>query len=167
MRTFNTTIILLLFSIHFLAQTALRENEIIGKWKVVDAKITMKGGNSNENILKTKEGFINSIFHIGGNGIFDIEFKENVPWFFKELKTMTNNNWKYEENTKLIKIGTEEDNFTIMEITPFKNKNKSFFKIVGFIFEVERISKEKKTSFVQIENKKKENRNYYFKKTRH
>jgi hypothetical protein len=156
MRKFNTTIILLIFSINFFAQTALKENEIIGKWKVVDAKITMKGGNSNENIIKTKEGFINSIFHIGGNGIFDIEFKENVPWFFKEFKKMSNNNWKYEKTNKSIKVGKEKDNFTIMEIFPFKNENKSFFRIVGFIFEVERISKEKKSSYIQIETKKEE-----------
>ena len=102
MRKLKISAIFLIISINFFGQTALKENEIIGKWKVVDAEITMKGGENNENIIKTKEGFINSIFHFGGNGIFNIEFKENVPWFFKELKTMKPNNWKYEPNSKLM-----------------------------------------------------------------
>lgn len=156
MRKINITVIFLIISTSIFSQTALKENEIIGKWKVIDAKITMKGGEKNENIRKTKEGFINSIFHFGGNGVFEIKFKEDVPAFFKELKEMSNNNWKFEENSKSIKIGTEKDNFTIMEISPFKKTEKYFFGIVGFLFQVERISKEEKTSFVKIEKKEKE-----------
>lgn len=156
MNKLNISIIILLISVKFFGQTTLNENEIIGKWKVVDAKITMKDGNSNENILKAKEGFIKSIFHFNGNGIFNIKFKKDVPWFFKELKTMSNNNWIYEQSSKLIKVGTKEDNYTIMEVSPFKNKNKFFFGIVGFIFEVERISKGEKTSFVAVKKEKKE-----------
>lgn len=155
MRKLKISAIFLIISINFFGQTALKENEIIGKWKVVDAEITMKGGKNNENIIKTKEGFINSIFHFGGNGIFNIEFKENVPWFFKELKTMKSNNWKYEPNSKLIKVGTEEDNFTIMEISPFKKAGKFFLSITGFIFEVDKIFTEEKLSFVKIEKEKK------------
>jgi hypothetical protein len=156
MRKFNITIILLIISINFFGQTALKENEIIGKWKVIDTKITIKGAESNENFKILKKGFINTIFYFKGNGIFNIKFKNNAPAFFKELETMNNVNWIYVSQNNSIRIGTKKDKYTEMEIFPEKRKNSFFFNITGLILEMEKVLAEEKTSFVEIEGKKEE-----------
>lgn len=154
MRKINITIILLFFSINFLGQTPLKESEIIGKWKVINTEVLIKNTTGNEkNIDLVKKGFTNTIFHFNGNGIFNIKFNSKAPDFFKELETMNNVNWLYLKQKKSILIGTKKDNYSEMEIFPEKRNNGFFFNIIGLVLEMEKISSEEKTSYIEIEKK--------------
>ncbi|WP_459212125.1 hypothetical protein [Aquimarina rhabdastrellae] len=117
---------------------SLEKREVVGKWITEDLVIDFGNTKSkDENVLKElKKGFLKSEFDFRENGKFYIKFPYDQPFFMKELVFLNDKNWKVEQNQ--IKIGTPEDEYTLMHILFKRVKGKTYFIIPGMKLEMKR-----------------------------
>ena len=116
----NILIILFLtYGLNLKAQSLIPES-IIGIWKVENIINPPK----NENFKLLIDSFEKAEFIFNKNHSFKIQSKINNK-LFSMITEMTNiSKWKVENN--VIKIGTEKDNYTVMEIQLIEKLGKQY-----------------------------------------
>lgn len=90
----------------------LDENEIVGNWNV--KRIIQKP--SIPEMAPVLDGFENGTFMFDKSGDFDFKTSSNSEMFSEVVGMIQNTKWKFESSEQLIKIGSEEDKFSIMGI---------------------------------------------------
>ncbi len=115
----------------------MSQSEIEGQWAV---KKTVTKTSSAE-LRGVMEGFKSAIFSFSENGDFDLTTESKAPTFQMILRMTENTKWKFDENTQLIRIGNEEDGYSIMGIYPKNEKGTLFFALdeSNMTFEMGRI----------------------------
>jgi hypothetical protein len=126
-------IALLAFTFQINAQS-LTENEIIGRWSVVEVKVLTR---LPEGIQKTidqlKEAFLRSKFEFKNDNSFTFDFELNKM-------RIQNGHWKYNDNTKsfIIQDWKDKDSgkWKLMEIFTKKEVDKITFQIHDLFIEL-------------------------------
>jgi len=99
------------------------ESRLIGSWKV--KKIIRKS--SNKDLRGTLDGFKSATFTFMENKDFKLTTNSKAPAFQMMLKIHNNPKWKFDAKTQCIKIGAEEDGYSLMGIYPvLKNSGMEF-----------------------------------------
>jgi hypothetical protein len=129
------SIILLVFTAFNVNSQVSPCNDIIGKWTVKKATLMeiedMQLGKKEKAMLDSmKNGFINSVFIFNADKTFLFKLDKNVPQFMNELLFINNKMWKCNPDKGSILIGTNEDNFSLMEIEKQVQAEETIFIIV-------------------------------------
>ena len=90
------------------------ESDLIGDWKV--KRVVQKP--SNPELRGVLEGFKSATFSFSENGDFDLTTESKAPTFQMILRMTQDSEWKFDSGAQLIKIGSEEDGYSIMGIYP-------------------------------------------------
>ncbi len=112
MKKFSLLILLITLSFNSFGQIS-NEKDIYGKWSVVD--IMEKP--TNPQFQPLIDGFSNSTFSFKQNGNFELTTTSSSELFAMVTEMTNGTKWKFEKNKQYIKIGTEEDGYSIMEIS--------------------------------------------------
>ena len=103
----------------------LNEKEIYGKWKI--EKILKKP--TSPQFTPLLDGFENSTFFFNQNGNFELTTSSESE-LFEMMTEMTNGTkWKVEKNKSYVKIGSQEDGYSIMGISIKEINGKKTFNI--------------------------------------
>jgi hypothetical protein len=124
MRKIFTLIFLIILSSTSFGQT-LNEKEMYGKWKV--EKIIKKPTNPKFEILI--DGFESSTFIFNQNGNFELKTTSNSELFGMITEMTNGTKWKVEKDKQFIKIGNEDDRYSIMGIAINKVNGKKTFHL--------------------------------------
>lgn len=108
------------------------ENELFGIWKV--EKIEKKPVAPEFAILL--DGFTNSTFNFDANHKFELKTTINSEIFSMVTEMTNGKSWIFDKNSNHIKIGSSNDNYSIMGIFVKKENNKIYFNLEesGIIF---------------------------------
>ena len=125
------------FSFSICSRGQLVKNEIIGRWKVNN---TIKKS-SNPELRGVMDGFKRATFSFLENGDFELNTESKAPTFQMILRMTENAKWKFNPEEQLIKIGTEEDGYSIMGIYPERKGTTLIFSLdeSEMAFEMERV----------------------------
>lgn len=124
MRKIFVLIFLMTLSSAVFGQT-LNEKEIYGKWKV--DKIIEKP--TNPQFTPLINGFENSTFFFNQNGSFELTTTSKSE-LFEMITEMTNGTkWKLEQNKQFVKIGNQDDGYSIMGISIREINGKKIFHL--------------------------------------
>jgi hypothetical protein len=136
MRKIFTLIFLIILSSTSFGQT-LNEKEMYGKWKV--EKIIKKPTNPQFAILI--DGFESSTFIFNQNGNFKLKTTSNSELFGMITEMTNGTKWKVEKNKQFIKIGNEDDRYSIMGIAINEVDGKKTFHLdeSGITLEMKKI----------------------------
>ena len=124
MRKIFTLIFLIILCSTSFGQT-LNEKEMYGKWKV--EKIIKKPTNPQFAILI--DGFESSTFIFNQNGNFELKTTSNSKLFGMITEMTNGTKWKVEKNKQFIKIGNEDDRYSIMGIAINQVNGKKTFHL--------------------------------------
>jgi len=124
MKKIFTLIFLLTISSTVFGQT-LSEKEIYGKWKV--EKIIKKP--TNPQFATLIDGFENATFFFNQNGNFKLTTTSKSELFGMITEMTNGTKWKVEQNKQYIKIGNQEDGYSIMGISVKENNGKKTFHL--------------------------------------
>ncbi|WP_343486798.1 hypothetical protein [Allomuricauda sp. d1] len=105
-------ILFLTFSSYCIGQMA--KNELYGKWKV--QRVVKKSPKPEFRALLDGFGKATFIFH--ENGDFNLTTESKAPMFQIILQMTKDSKWIFDDKAQLIKIGKEEDGYSIMGIHP-------------------------------------------------
>lgn len=133
----NSTIFVLFFSLSTSLFGQIDKSDIYGHWKVV--QVLQKP--SDPQFEQLINGFEKATFSFGENGNFNLTTDSKSSLFLILTELTKNTLWKFEAKEQLIRIGGEEDGYTIMGIYP-KHKNKTLeFYIAesGMTFEMKKV----------------------------
>jgi len=113
------------------------ENELLGDWKVK----TIKQKSPNPELRGIMDGFKSATFTFSKNGNFDLTTESKAPAFQMMLFITKNAKWKYDVANQFIKIGSEEDGYSLMGIYPsLKNSVMEFAMYDSeMLFEMEKV----------------------------
>ena len=111
MRIIFTLIFLITLSSTSFSQT-LNKKEMYGKWKV--EKIIKKP--TNPQFATLIDGFENSTFIFNQNGDFELNTTSKSELFGMITEMTNGTKWKVEQNKQFVKIGNEDDRYSIMGI---------------------------------------------------
>jgi hypothetical protein len=136
MRKIFTLIFLIILSSTSFGQT-LNEKEMYGKWKV--EKIIKKPTNPQFAILI--DGFESSTLIFNQNGNFKLKTTSNSELFGMITEMTNGTKWKVEKNKQFIKIGNEDDRYSIMGIAINEVDGKKTFHLdeSGITLEMKKI----------------------------
>jgi hypothetical protein len=136
MRKIFTLIFLIILSSTSFGQT-LNEKEMYGKWKV--EKVIKKPTNPQFAILIG--GFESSTFIFNQNGNFELKTTSNSELFGMITEMTNGTKWKVEKNKQFIKIGNEDDKYSIMGIAINEVDGKKTFHLdeSGIMLEMKKI----------------------------
>ncbi|MEO1010534.1 MAG: hypothetical protein AAFX53_04460 [Bacteroidota bacterium] len=115
---------LLIFSNNVLGQN-VSKNDIVGSWKV--KRIVQKP--ENPDFLPILDGFSKATFEFHESQNFRFSTTSESKLFTEVIGMVDNTKWKYEPTKQLIKIGAEEDGFSIMGIYVSKEEGYLQFHI--------------------------------------
>jgi hypothetical protein len=134
-KIFTLIFLVTLSSISF-GQT-LNEKEIYGKWKV--EKITEKP--TNPEFTTLIDGFENSTFFFNQNGNFELTTTTKSELFGMITEMTNGTKWKVEKNKQYLKIGNQEDGYSIMGISIREINGKKIFHLdeSGITLEMKKI----------------------------
>lgn len=115
----------------------MTKSELIGQWSV--KKIIKKS--PNPELRGVMDGFRHATFSFMENGDFNLTTASKAPTFQMILMMTENANWKFNPKEQLIKIGTEENGYSIMGIYPKRNSSVIEFLMdeSEMVFEVEKV----------------------------
>jgi hypothetical protein len=136
MRKIFTLIFLIILSSTSFGQT-LNEKEMYGKWKV--EKVIKKPTNPQFAILIG--GFESSTFIFNQNGNFELKTTSNSELFGMITEMTNGTKWKVEKNKQFIKIGNEDDKYSIIGIAINEVDGKKTFHLdeSGIMLEMKKI----------------------------
>ncbi|NAY93509.1 hypothetical protein GTQ34_16500 [Muricauda sp. JGD-17] len=104
----------------------MNERELMGKWETIGVEMPNSDETPNRDAVKLiQDAFYGSKFHFRGNKVFNIQFGKFGDERMKELSFLDNKNWKLEDGQ--IKIGTESDGYSLMQILIQKITGKTYF----------------------------------------
>jgi len=115
-------IILFIFSISAKSQS-LSENDIIGTWNVIN----MQSKIQNPNMKPLIDAFKKGIFKFNENKNFELSSIKSNSLFAMVSEMTKGTKWKYNSETNLIRIGTEDDKYSTMGIQLITKNNKIVF----------------------------------------
>jgi len=144
----KTFIILLFISLSVNSQN-FTENQLFGIWKV--DKLEQKP--TAPEFAMLLDGFINSTFNFDKNHKFELKTSKNSE-IFSMITEMTNSkSWKFDKNSNHIKIGSSNDNFSIMGIFVKKENDKIYFNLEesGIIFLMKKLEIEREIKNIEQE----------------
>lgn len=125
MRKILTLLFLITFSATVLGQVA-NESELIGKWKV--EKIIEKPTNAQFKPLI--DGFEKATFHFNANKDFDITTTNKTELFTMMMTEVINGTkWKFVKEKQLVRIGNQENRYTVMGILVKKENGNLYFHL--------------------------------------
>jgi hypothetical protein len=124
MKNIFTLIILITLCSTSFGQT-LSEKEMYGKWKV--EKVIKEPTNLQFKSLIA--GFKNSTFIFNSNGNFKLNTTSKSELFAMITEMTNGSKWKMEQNKQYVKIGNQEDGYSIMGISVKENNGKKIFHI--------------------------------------
>ncbi len=124
MKKIFTIIFLLTLSSTSFGQS-LNEKEIYGKWKV--EKIIEKPANPQFEPLI--DGFKNATFFFNQNGNFELTSTSKSELFGMITEMTNGTKWKMEQKKHFVKIGNEEDRYSIMGISIKEINGKNIFHL--------------------------------------
>lgn len=136
MKNIFTLILLLTISSTTFGQT-LSEKELYGKWKV--EKIIKKP--TNPQFTPIIDGFENATFFFNQNGIFKLSTTSKSELFLMITEMTNGTKWKVEKNKQYVKIGNQDDRYSIMGITIGEMNDKKTFHLdeSGITLEMKKI----------------------------
>ncbi|UOY05127.1 hypothetical protein L0P88_14370 [Muricauda sp. SCSIO 64092] len=114
----------------------IQQSELYGHWKA--KKIVKKS--PNPELRGVMDGFRNATFSFLENGDFHLTTESKAPTFQMILRMIEGAKWKFDSQEQLIKIGTEEDGYSIMGIYPTRKESIMRFSLdeSEMIFEMEK-----------------------------
>jgi len=118
-------ILILTISISTFGQN-IELKEVTGKWKTLEVETSMK--NIDAGYKEIMELFKNSEFNFIKNNSFELKTPNGKMPEFSEM--FINTKWIYKKEDGIIKIGTEQDDFSTMEIRCETNSNGIYFYIL-------------------------------------
>lgn len=124
MRTIFSLIFIFTLSSTSFGQT-LNEVEMYGKWKV--EKIIEKP--TNPQFVPLINGFENSTFIFNQNGDFKLNTTSKSELFGMITEMTNGTKWKVELNRQFVRIGNEDDGYTIMGILIKEANGKKIFHL--------------------------------------
>lgn len=116
---------------------AISESDILGSWKV--QRVTQKP--SGPDIIPILDGFKKGIFTFYKSGKFGFNTTSNEKEFLELIDMFDNTGWKLEKDQQLIRIGAEEDEYSILGIYVNKSNGILNFHIdeSGLKFEMSKV----------------------------
>ena len=156
MNSMKKILLILLFISLSVNSQSFSEKELFGIWKV--DKLEKKPTAPEFAILL--DGFINSTFNFDKNYKFELKTSKNSEIFSMVTEMTNSKSWKFDKNSNHIKIGSSNDNFSIMGIFVKKENNKIYFNLEesGIIFLMKKLKIEseikniKKKSIIEKKN---------------
>ncbi|ANW95058.1 hypothetical protein AXE80_01545 [Wenyingzhuangia fucanilytica] len=103
----------------------LSKDDISGTWKV--NKIVNSPNDLQFQALS--DGFKNATFNFNDSGKFNITTSFNTEMFKVFTEKSNNSNWIFESNTQHIKIGSEQNRYSIMGIIVKQQDDKILFHL--------------------------------------
>lgn len=130
-------LVLTLFSLCNLALGQLKKKDLYGHWKVTK---TIKNALKPE-LRGILEGFKNATFSFANDHDFDLSTESKAPTFQMLLQLTKDAKWQFDESEQRILIGSEENGYSIMGITPTASEKGMLFSLdeSTMVFVVERI----------------------------
>ena len=141
MKSFSIFICLLAFTTQLYSQE-LKNEAVIGTWKVVDCQIIPEvlpkfNNEQKKDLEQMRLGFAESIFNLEKNGQFTLRFNNRYSKFMKDLEILNNAYWKIVKGKSIV-VGNKEDHYSQLEINIMTKNEKKYFYIseAFFILEV-------------------------------
>lgn len=133
----NLLSVIFIIGLSFCSYGQMDKNGLIGHWKV--KRIIKKS--SNPELRGVMDGFKHATFSFLENGHFNLRTESKAPAFKMILIMIENSKWKFDTEAQLIKIGAEEDGYSIMGIYPIRKKSSIEFQMdqSEMNFEMERV----------------------------
>jgi hypothetical protein len=128
---------LFLVTVSFSTYAQFSQTDLTGQWKVKQI-LEKPPGEEFEPLVK---GFKTATFFFNEDNSFKLNTLTSNE-IFEEIRKMTNNTkWKFDSENQLIRIGNQEDNFSIMGIYPSKNNSVITFNLdeTGILLEMSKI----------------------------
>lgn len=121
--------LLLIFSLSIIGGSSfaqdLSKDDITGEWKV--NQIIQSPNDVQFQALS--DGFKNATFSFHEGGKFNITTSFNTPMFKIFTEKSNNTNWIFEDSSQHIKIGSQQNQYTIMGIVAKQENNKILFHL--------------------------------------
>ena len=119
----------------------ITQSELYGHWEA--KKIVKKS--PNPELRGVMNGFKNATFSFLENGDFHLTTESKAPTFQMILRMTENVKWKFDSQEQLIKIGAEEDGYSIMGIYPSRKNSIMRFSLdeSEMVFEMEKNNSKK------------------------
>lgn len=118
-------IILLLFVSKNVLSQELSKEKMYGTWIVKENRIQKSDPKLNDII----NGFNNASFTFYENGNFILKSTNTSKIFLMTLNMLKKAKWILDQNKQIIRLGNEENHFSIMGIIVKEKENKAFFLI--------------------------------------
>lgn len=125
MKNYLVLVVLLVFSTAAMGQMA--KSEVTGNWEV--QQIVKKS--TKPEFRGLLDGFEKATFIFGQNGDFSLTTSSKAPTFQMLLRMTEGTQWKFDVQEQLIKVGREEDGYSIMRIYPTKKEGTVEFALDG------------------------------------
>lgn len=125
------------------------EEDLMGQWQVSKVK-TPKDVPQKEAVKFIVDAFTGAIFNFKGNKIFEIIYGDTADDRIKELFKINGDNWKLEN--EVIKIGTESNEFSSMNISVGEINGNIHFLLPMFALQVEKIKDDELQPFEASKN---------------
>ena len=133
----NIVLSFLVFACSLCTFGQMNTSDLYGEWNV---KSILKKS-PNPALRGVMDGFEKARFRFFENGDFHLTTKSKAPAFQMMLRMTEGGKWKFNTEQQLIKIGTEEDGYSIMGIYPIKKNEGLQFSLdeSEMVLEVEKI----------------------------
>ncbi len=112
----NILFLILVITISPWSYGQIDKSELYGHWKV--KKIIKKS--PNPELRGVMDGFKNATFSFLENGDFHLTTESKAPTFQMILRMTKGSKWKFDSEAQQIQIGTEENGYSIMGISPVR-----------------------------------------------
>ncbi len=149
----NKTLTILIFIISTFVQAQTIDNiELMGEWEAVKVIIANADEIPQKDAIKFMEdAFLGSKFNFKGNQVFRITFGSEADERIKELFMLDKTNWIIENG--LIKIGSKNNGFNLMNIRYQEQDDKVFFALPMMALEMKKLSDDKPSEAEWVESK--------------
>lgn len=114
--------------------------DLIGKWVTSDVTVDVSivPHDSRDKIDEFKKAFVKSEFQFNKNGKFFLKLVPGKSEMVKELNFLNDREWIIDTQKNIVKVGTKNDDFTLMFIQIVKDNGKTYFFIPGMKLEMEK-----------------------------
>ncbi|MBA4321132.1 MAG: hypothetical protein C0412_22300 [Flavobacterium sp.] len=129
-------IVLSLFISNIVFSQEISKEKIYGTWKVQKNRTPKSDPKFNDII----DGFNEATFTFYENGNFVLKSTNTSKLFLMTLNMLKNAKWKLDQNKQIIRLGNEENYFSIMGIVVKERDSKTFFLINESPIELEMVN---------------------------
>lgn len=129
-------IVLSLFISNIVLSQEISKEQIYGIWKV-QKNLTPKSDPKLNDVIA---GFNEATFTFYENGNFVLQSTNTSKLFLMTLNMLKNAKWKLDQKRQMIKLGNQENHFSIMGIAVKVSNGKTFFLINETPIELEMVT---------------------------